>query len=389
MNNHTEPAFPHESTSTITHRMNEAPTPVAPPLYQRLTLVLLGISLFVSILWLTQELVVPLIFALLLAILLDPLVKLLTRWGLPRVAGITIAVLVSMLALAAVGYFVVTQAAKFSESIPELKEKLNQTGEQITGWASNTAHVQPKELNEAVEKVKKEGMESGGMIVGKTLTTVGALFGFFFLLPVFTFLIIYYKELFQNFLSKLFARKDQDALEDVLGETKSVVQSFLVGRMVETAILTAMNWTALMLIGVKYALLLAVIGALMNLVPYLGMIVATVITVMVAFVFQDLNAALWVLGAYSLIQFIDNQFLTPLVVGARVQINALWSIVVVIAGGLLWGIPGMFLSIPLFGIMKVVFDRVPELEPWGYVLGTGEKSEKTPTKSLRRKKDQA
>ena len=127
----------------------------------------------------------------------------------------------------------------------------------------------------------------------------------------------------------------------------------------------------------------------MNLVPYLGMIVATVITVMVAFVFQDLNAALWVLGAYSLIQFIDNQFLTPLVVGARVQINALWSIVVVIAGGLLWGIPGMFLSIPLFGIMKVVFDRVPELEPWGYVLGTGEKSEKTPTKSLRRKKDQA
>src|SRR5690606_21500229 len=152
------------------------------------------------------------------------------------------------------------------------------------------------------------------------------------------FLIIYYKELFQDFLSKLFARKDQDALEDVLGETKSVVQSFLVGRMVETAILTAMNWTALMLIGVKYALLLAVIGALMNLVPYLGMIVATVITVMVAFVFQDLNAALWVLGAYSLIQFIDNQFLTPLVVGARVQINALFSIVVVIAGGMLWGI---------------------------------------------------
>ena len=365
--------------------MNEAPTPVSPPLYQRLSLVLLGLSVFVAVLWLTQELIVPLIFALLLAILLDPLVKLLARWGLHRVVGITIAVIVSMLALAAVGYFVVTQAAKFSESLPELKEKLHETGEQITGWASNTAHVEPKDLNEAVEKVKKEGMESGGMIVGKTLTTVGALFAFFFLLPVFTFLIIYYKELFQNFLSKLFARKDQDALEDVLGETKSVVQSFLVGRMVETAILTAMNWVALMLIGVKYALLLAVIGALMNLVPYLGMIVATIITVAVAYVFQDLTAALWVFGAYSLIQFIDNQFLTPLVVGARVQINALWSIVVVIAGGMLWGIAGMFLAIPIFGIMKVVFDRVPELEPWGYVLGTGEKSERTPTRSLRRK----
>lgn len=379
-------AFSFDLSLTSTVSMEEARTPVAPPLYQRLSLVLLGLSVFVCVLWLTQELVVPLLFALLLAILLDPLVKWLGRLGIHRVIGISLSVLISMLALAAIGYFVVTQAAKFSQSIPELKEKLHDTGQQLTGWATNTAHLEPQEIDDAVDKVKKQGMESGGAIVGKTLTTVGALFGFFFLLPVFTFLIIYYKELFQDFLSKLFARKDQDALEDVLGETKSVVQSFLVGRMVETAILTAMNWTALMLIGVKYALLLAVIGALMNLVPYLGMIVATVITVMVAFVFQDLNAALWVLGAYSLIQFIDNQFLTPLVVGARVQINALFSIVVVIAGGMLWGIPGMFLAIPLFGILKVVFDRIPELEPWGYVLGTGERSEKTQRRSLIKKK---
>ncbi len=363
--------------------MKDAPTPIVPPLYQRLSLVLLGLSVFVCILWLTQELVVPLLFALLLAILLDPVVKLLSRWGLNRVLGITIAVLLAMLALAAVGYFVVTQAGKFSQSLPEMKEKIQQAGAEFTSWARNTAHVQPKQLHETVEKVKREGLDSGGMIVGKTLTTVGALFGFFFLLPVFTFLIIYYKELFQNFLSKLFARKDQDTLEDVLGETKSVVQSFLIGRMFETAILTAMNWAALMLIGVKYALLLAVIGALMNLVPYIGMMVATVITVMVAFVFQGFHAALWVFAAYSVIQFIDNHFLTPLVVGARVQINALWSIVGVIAGGMLWGIPGMFLAIPILGILKVVFDRVPELEPWGYVLGTGEKSEKTPKRSVR------
>ncbi len=365
--------------------MNEVPTPVSPPLYQRLSLILLGLSVFIAALWITQELVVPLIFALLLAILLDPVVKRLCRWGVNRELSITIAVFLAMLALAGVGYFVVTQAAKFSQSIPELKEKVEETGKQITGWARNAANVQPQELNEAVDKVKKEGLQSGGKIVGKTITTVGALFGFFFLLPVFTFLIIYYKELFHNFLSKLFSRNEQDALEDVLGETKSVVQSFLVGRMVETLILTAMNWAALMLIGVKYALLLAVVGALMNLVPYIGMIVATFITVLVAFAFQDVTAALWVFGAYSVIQFIDNHFLTPLVVGARVQINALWSIVTVIAGGLLWGIAGMFLAIPIFGILKVVFDRVPELEPWGYVLGTGEKSEKTPTKSFTKK----
>lgn len=366
--------------------MKESRTPVAPPLYQRLSLVILGLSLLIGALWLTQELVVPLLFALLLAILLDPLVELLCRWGVNRKVGITVAVLLAMLALAATGYFIVAQAAHFSASLPELKGTVQRAVEQFNGWATNTANMEPDDLRNAVEKVKKEGMDSGGKIVGKTLTTVGALFGFFFLLPVFTFLIIYYKALFHTFLSKLFTHRRQDTLEDVLGETKSVVQSFLVGRMIETLILAAMNWAGLMLIGVKYALLLAVVGALMNLVPYLGMIVATALTMLVAFALQDLAAALWVLGLYSVIQFIDNQFLTPLVVGARVEINALFSIVVVIAGGMLWGIAGMFLAIPIFGILKVVFDRIPELEPWGYVLGTGKRSEKTPRKSLGRKK---
>ena len=351
--------------------MEKTRTPVAPPLYQRLSLVLLGLSLLVCALWVTESLVVPLLFALLLAILLDRLVKLLSRWGINRVVGISISVGLAMAALVGIGYFIATQAAHFSEALPQLKEKIATTGNDLEHWARHTANVQPKQLHDAVDKVKENGMEKGGMIVGKTLTTVGTLFGFLFLLPVFTFLIIYYKDLFHNFLVKLFSSSGQDRLEDVLGQTKSVVQSFLIGRMFETIILAAMNWVGLLIIGVQYALLLAVLGALMNLVPYIGMIVATFITVLIAFALQDLNAALWVFALYCVVQFIDNHFLVPLVVGSRVELNAFWSIVVVIAGGMLWGIPGMFLSIPIIAILKVIFDRVPALEPWGYVLGMG------------------
>lgn len=351
-------------------------TPVAPPLYQRLSLVILGLSVLVFALWATQSLVVPLLFALLLAILLDRLVKVLCRWGMNRVVAITLAVAISMAILAGLGYFIATQAAHFSEALPQLKEKVAETGKDIEHWARRSANVKPKEIHDAMDKVKENGMEKGGMVVGKTLATVGTLFGFLFLLPVFTFLIIYYKDLFHKFLVKLFSKGDQDQLEDVLGQTKTVVQSFLIGRMFETLILVAMNWAGLMLIGVKYALLLATLGALMNLIPYIGMLVATFITVVIAFALQDLNAALWVLALYSVVQFIDNHFLTPLVVGARVELNAFFSIVVVIAGGMLWGIPGMFLSIPIAAILKVIFDRVPALEPWGYVLGIGETEEK-------------
>jgi predicted PurR-regulated permease PerM len=356
-------------------------TRVSPPLYQRLSLIMIGLVALVHALSCLRSIVVPLLFSLLLAILLDPVVKFLSRRGIHRVLGITLAVTVAMLALAGIGYFIATQAAHFSETIPQIKSKVAQMGEDIQHWARHAAKVKPQEMDDAVDKVKKEGMAQGGMLVGKTLTTVGALFGFFFLLPVFTFLIIFYKDLFHNFLAKLFPKNGHEALDDALGQTKSVVQSFLVGRMFETVILAAMNWVGLLVIGVHYALLLAVLGALLNLVPYIGMIVATFITVVVTLALQDVTAALWVFALYCAVQFVDNHFLVPLVVGSRVQINALFSIVVVILGGMLWGIPGMFLSIPITAMLKVVFDRVPGLKPWGYVLGTeddGKEQDKGP-----------
>ena len=349
-----------------------ASTRTIPPLVQRLSLIMVGLVALTYALYYTQTLVLPLIFSLLLAILLDPLVKMQSRWGINRVVGISLAVAVAMVALAALGYFIATQAAHFSEAVPQLESKFKSMTEQLQNWLHDQVNVKPAQINNAVDQAKDKGLAVGGMIIGQTLLTVTALFGFFFLLPVFTFLFLYYKDLFHTFLIRLLPRSGKDTLDDVLGETKQVVQSFLIGRVFETVILAVMNYVGLLLIGVQYALLLAVLGAVLNLIPYVGMIVATVITVLIAMALQDLNAALWVLALYSLVQFIDNHFLVPLVVGAKVQLNAFFSIVVVIAGGMLWGVPGMFLSIPLAAMLKVIFDRVPGLAPWGYVLGMGE-----------------
>jgi predicted PurR-regulated permease PerM len=365
---------------------NENATPVIPPSYQRFSLITMGLVALVFALSVLQSLVVPLLFSLFLGILLNPLVKLFRKWGMPRFLGISVAVLLGMMALAGVGYFIVTQAAHFSDAIPQLKEKVAQTSDHVQSWLDHTTKVEPEDMEAAVQRVKQEGMKKSGAILGGTLTTVGALFGFFFLLPVFTFLIIYYKGLFHEFLTRLFPRKNQDTLEEVLDQTKVVVQSYLLGLILEAGIIAALNWVGLLIIGVKYALLMAVIGAVLNLIPYIGIIIGTILPMVVAMAFQDATAALWVLGLYLVVQFIDNHFIVPLVVASRVQINALMSIVVVIAGGMLWGIPGMFLSIPLTAMLKVVFDRIPALEPWGYVLGIpGEEEERLRKKARVRK----
>ncbi|MFZ1688010.1 MAG: AI-2E family transporter [Flavobacteriales bacterium] len=354
------------------------PTPEAPerghviqPQYQKLSVILLGLVALIYSLSIAQSIIVPMLFALLLAMLLNPVVNGLTRIRLPRVVAIALAVLLAMLALAGVSYFIVTQAAHFSETLPQLEKKLNGLLREAERWAQDSFDMKRTEVTDAVEKVKDESMAKGGSLVGQTITTVGTLFAFFFLLPVFTFLLLLYKQLLITFIAKLFLAKDHEVLGEVLTQTKGMVQSYLVGLMMEAGIVTVLNWVGLMIIGVPYALLLAVIGAVLNLIPYIGMIIATILPMLVALATLEPTAALWVFALYLAVQFIDNNFIVPKVVASRVELNALVSIIVVMAGGALWSIPGMFLAIPVTAMLKVIFDRVPALEPFGFVLGDG------------------
>ncbi len=308
----------------------------------------------------------------LLAMLLDPVVSRLNRWRIPRVIGIGLSVLFAMAVLAALGYFIVTQAKHLSETLPDMESKLDSFYQKGQSIAAKSLDMEGSEVDQAVEKIKDQGMEKSGSMVGTTLTTVGTLFAFFFLLPVFTFLILLYKKLLVGFIERLFSNGDLPVVRDVLNNTRTVVQSYLVGLLFEMAIVTTLNWIGLYLLGVKFALLLAVLGALLNLIPYIGMIIATLLPMGIALATQEPIVALYVLALYLGIQFLDNNFIVPAIVASRVRINALVSIVVVMVGGAIWGIPGMFLSLPLIAILKVIFDRVPGLRPFGYVLGDGD-----------------
>ena len=138
----------------------------------------------------------------------------------------------------------------------------------------------------------------------------------------------------------------------------------------EALAVAALNTIALLILGVKYAVLLGVLGAVLNILPYIGGIIAIALPLIIATITKTgFETQLGIVIAYLVIQFIDNHFLVPLIVSSRVKINALVSIVIVLMGGALWGLPGMFLSIPFTGVLKIVFDQIPDLKPWGKVLG--------------------
>jgi predicted PurR-regulated permease PerM len=190
------------------------------------------------------------------------------------------------------------------------------------------------------------------------------------LLPVYLFMILFYKPLLLEFIHKLFKPEHHAAVTEVLSSTKKITQSYLVGLFFEMLIMATLQSSVLLLIGIDYAIILGIIGAIVNIIPYIGGIVAILLPMIIAYVTKDtLTYPLLVFLSYILIQFIDNHYIIPKIVASRVQINALISVIVVLVGGALWGIPGMFLSIPLTAILKVIFDHIEPLKPWGFLLG--------------------
>ena len=159
-------------------------------------------------------------------------------------------------------------------------------------------------------------------------------------------------------------------MSEIVSKIKTVIQRYLVGLIIEFVIMATLYTIVLLIFGIDFALLLALIGALINMIPYVGGLVGVALPMMVALATKPSPwSAVYVMIGIYLIQLVDNNFIVPKIVASKVKINALFSIIVVIAGNALWGLPGMFLAIPLLGIVKLICDHIEPLKAWGFLLG--------------------
>ena len=336
------------------------------PFYFKSTVILFGLILFAYAIFNLKSILVPMSFAILLAVLLNPLVNLFQKWHLPKVIAITIAILLALILIVGVIYFITMELANFSTQLPLLKMKF---AELLTKFQQELS----EEFNIPIIKQQQYIAEAQSGIKPFIASTVGTVMGTFamiFLLPVYTFLFLYYKILILNFLYESFSETNSNEVSTVLKQTKGAIQSYMFGLLLEALIVATLNSIALLLLGVDYAILLGLLGAILNILPFIGGIIAILLPLIIATITKDgFNVQIGITIAYLVIQFIDNHFLVPYIVSSKVKINALISIIIVLLGNAVWGVPGMFLSIPFIGILKIIFDRLPELKPWGKLLG--------------------
>jgi len=339
------------------------------PFYAKASILLIGLGVFIGSLYVLQALILPLIFSMLIAIVLNPLVSFFVRLKINRIVAIVMSIVIAFLIIAGVSILLITQVSQFSESLPGMVDKISEMLNQITAWVSARFNIDPQNIQNWISNTKENLLKNSSSAIGLTLISVGSVLMVIVLVPVYVFLLLLYKAHLLQFIYSVVGSKHRLEVSEITGQTQTIVQHYLIGLLIEMVILAVLNSVGLLILGIDFAIMLGIIGALINVIPYLGGIVAVALPMLMALATKSPVYALYVLAIYYFIQLIDNNYIVPKIVASKVKINALFSIIIVFAGNALWGIPGMFLSIPLLAIVKLIFDHIEPLKPWGVLLG--------------------
>ena len=340
------------------------------PFYARASLILTGLFVFISMMALGKSIIVPLLFSIVLSILLSTVVDFLESKNIDRVVAIWITLFVFLLIVVLIAAWIIARFNLFIDTLPELNAKLDVLQESFAKWFNDSFGVSSKETIKWFTMVRTDLTTMSAERVGDTISLVGNALIILILIPVYIFLILYYQPLLINFVHQFVGENHQKDVGIVLGQTKTLLKAYFAGLFIELIIVGVLTSIGFIVLGVESAILLGILGGLLNMIPYIGGIIMLGLSMLMAMLSNpDPKFALYAALIFFFIQLIDNYWLIPKVVGSKVKINALVAVVVVIAGGAIWGVAGMFLALPMIAIIKVIFDRIEPLKPWGFLFG--------------------
>ena len=340
------------------------------PFYAKVTIFLIGLVALFAILYIAKSIFIPVVFAVIIAIVLHPVVNFFVRLKINRILAILITMFLTFLIIASFGAVLISQASRFGESWPILVEKFTALINQNIADAADYFNKDPQKIHDWITKTQGEIINSSTAAIGQTLVVLGNGLVVLLLIPFYIFMILFYQPLLIEFIIRLSGSNYEIHVRGLVSQIKTVIQRYLVGLVIEAGLMAAMNSAALLILGIEYAIILGILAAILNIIPYIGGIIAVALPMMVALVTKSSPwYAFYVLVAYYIIQLIDNNYIVPYIVASKIKINALFSVIVVLVGNALWGVPGMFLSMPILAIIKLICDHIEPLKPWGFLLG--------------------
>jgi predicted PurR-regulated permease PerM len=340
------------------------------PFVAKLALALISVTILVYWLVVLQDVLVPVLIAMILSMSIFPIANWLEVKGLGRVWAVTITLILFTAVAIGIIYLASTQIANFGEMIPQLEKRILDWFNQIQRWGENTLHVGKQAQISQLRKYGTGMLSSGGTFFTTALSTTGSVLGNLSLIPIYMFFFLYYRDFFKMFFYKVFKNISRRRVDAVLTKIYEVVHSYLTGLVTVTLIVGTLNTIGLLVLGIDYAVFFGFLAAALLVIPFIGILIGSILPIIIALITKDSPMyAVGVAGVFVFVQFLEGNFITPQIVGSKVSINGLVAIIALLLGSALWGLAGMALSLPTIAILKVVFDATPELKPYAYVLG--------------------
>jgi predicted PurR-regulated permease PerM len=347
------------------------------PFYIKLACVLFILFALGYLVIIAKEILSPLIFSCLFSILLLPFAAFFeNKLRLPRSAASMISVLLLLAFIGCILYVIGSQIADLAKDWPAFQAQISRSLWNFRGWVSDHFNISRRKQLNVVNSATSKVVAPDAAIVGSTLLSLSSILLFLVFTFIYTFFFLLYRRLIMKFMESVFLPENKRLVHEIIEQVQFIIRKYITGLLIEMAIVATGVSIAFSIMGVQYAILLGLITGLFNVIPYIGILTVMAISAVVTLgTSPDGSAVIWVVITLVVTHLIDSNILLPMVVGSKVRINALITVLGVIIGEMIWGIPGMFLSIPVIAVLKIIFDRVESLKPWGIILGDEEKKQ--------------
>nr|WP_199156119.1 AI-2E family transporter [Pedobacter sp. ASV2] len=358
------------------------------PITVKRSIELLGLMALVAVIVIGRDIIMPILMAFFISIMLLPVYRFLRKKKVPESLSIILPIVLVALFVGLIVWFFSNQIGALVKDFPQIKKNVALHLKSLSEWVSQLTHYSTTEQLKFIDDKSNDLLNMGGKLAGGAALTLSGVFVFIGLLPIYIYLMLFYKDILLKFIFMWFKTDHHPKVKEAIYETESIIKSYLIGLLIQISYMTILLGGILMLIGIKHALLIGVIFAILNLIPYVGALIGNIIGVLLTLTSsQELWPVITVLGVIAFVQFLDNNILMPRIVGSKVKINALFAILGVFIGGSVAGVSGMFLALPIVAVLKIIFDRTEMFKQWGVLLGD-ERPAKSPMSfsSFRKKK---
>lgn len=313
----------------------------------------------------------PIVLAILFAFLIFPAVNFFEKkLKFPRIISILLTEILVIALIVGIVYVMFTQFRSMFSDIDTIKTQVSINIQTLKTFVLEkfNYNIDVNQLKTGINNLLDSSSEYFARLFKSTTGTIARTI----ILPIYVFFMLYYRDKFRHALLSAFPKEKLRTGIEIVEQVAKMSQRYIIGVSTVVLILCIVNPLGLWIVGLEYALALGIIAGICNYISYFGTIIGFAFPLTYALIAGDApNEAIGVIIVFVIVQFTENNILTPSIVGGELKLNPIVIIVGLIAGAMVWGIPGMLVVVPLLATLRIVSEKIDKLKPLVMILSTG------------------